>query len=576
MTGEISAPQAIPSQFLQQQQLQNHATQVQEIQNLVNRLPVGAQIVAQVTGADKNGNLTVKVAGSDLLLSSPIALAKGAALTLRIVNTSDNVAFQLISVDGKLPPTQAQTVSNQLQQNPAIFLKPAIYDEIAQKQVVGSQSQPISQPQTNTPTATTAINQQAVVVSNQTPTQVQGIVLTPAPEALRLLRSSLTTSLPADLADDAIAQLPLNLNAGSKVDFKINAVQTAQFQSSDITDSTTETNAIKPNTAQTPIEEVQTGNQVLKGQDFMRQNNEQLLRDNGAQSFQPKMSVASDATIKLTGLVVALGGGQAVVDTALGRLVIANQFDSNRVQVGSVIDLSVAKFVAEELPLQQSTIKDLFNEWPALKALNNSLAQAGLSEHMNKLAGLDSAFVSRLAGFFRAVKDNNIDNWLSSDLIRDLDPDTLDAIKAKMTGDFANLTRLYHDNANSGWNTVLFPVYDGKELQQARFYVKDLQDENTHTSSGKRFVVELNTGAFGEVQLDGLVRKNMAQNRFDLMVRTAENLPEDVRLGITEIFNNSAQITGIKGSVDFANLDSAIRPAGAVLAQQMDHSGLEV
>ena len=560
MAGEIIAPQAISNQFLQQQQqqLNNHASQVQELQQLVSKLPVGAQIVAQVTGADKSGNLTVRVAGSDLLLSSPIALAKGAALTLRVINTSDNVSFQLISVDGKLPPTQAQTVSNQLLPNPQQALQQGQQQQVLQPNQQGILLRP------------TAITQQAVVVSNPSVTVAQGIVLTPSPEAIRAIATAISATLSPDLVDDAIAQLPANLNAGSKIDFKITSVesQLQPQQPVNVSQKTLDAYGLPHE------QEVQTGNQVLKGQDFQRQANAQLLSDNGA-GFQPKIAISPDGSVKLTAQVVAVSGGQAVVDTALGRVVIDNQFDANRVQVGTVLSLAINKFVPEELPLQQSTIKDLFTEWPALKALSNAMAQAGLSEHMNKLAGLDSMFVSRLAGFFKAVKENNIDNWLSSDLMRDLDPDSLDAIKAKMTGDFANLTKLYHDNANTGWNTVLFPVYDGKELHQAKFYVKDLQDEEA-VSTGKRFVVELTTGAFGEVQLDGLVRKNMEHNRFDLMVRTANYLPEDVRMGITEIFNNSAQITGLKGSVDFGNLDSAIRPASAVLAKQMDHSGLQV
>src|SRR5690606_5097456 len=161
-----------------------------------------------------------------------------------------------------------------------------------------------------------------------------------------------------------------------------------------------------------------------------------------------------NGTLKITAQVVATSGGQAVVDTALGRVVIANQFDASRVQIGTILSLNIQQFTPETLALQDATIKDLFTEWPALKALQNSFTQSGMSDHMNKLTGLDSLFVSRLAGFFNAVKENNIDKWLSSELMRNLDPDSLSAIKAKMTGDFANMTRLYHDNANTGWHTV--------------------------------------------------------------------------------------------------------------------------
>ncbi len=566
MAGEIVPPQPVPNQFLQQQQLQqNPASQVQEVQQVVSKLPAGAQLVAQITGADKQGNLTVRIAGSELVLSSPIALAKGAQLTLKLVNASDTVAFQLVGVGGKLPPTQAQQVSNLLQNpTPNSFFKALGYDVAAQKlvqvpfsaaQAAAAQSSSPSSPATVANAAVAAASQ-AVVINNSANPTLQGVVLSPSPEAIKNVANALNSSLPADKAAQAIAQLPPNLGTGAKVEFQISNVQTPQTQS---------TAGAASNNPQTPVE---TGNSVLKGQDFQRQQNEQVLRDSG---FVPRVSVNSEGATRLTAQVVGLNGSQALVETSLGRVVIPNQYGADRIAVGSVLTLDVQKISAQELDLAESSIRELLNQWPALKAL----AQSGGTDTLNKLAGLDGLFASRMAGFFKAVKENNLDNWLSKDLLRKLTPETQEAMKAKLTGDFANITRLYNDNSNSGWHTVLLPVFDGKELQQANFYVKDLSDEEG-SESGNRFVVELSTGGFGEVQLDGLVRKNPNSNRFDLMVRTAVPLGEEVRAGITEIFTTAAEVTGIKGGVDFGKLDDKVlRPANAVLAQQMDHGGFE-
>lgn len=574
MSGEITPPQQVPNQFLQQQQQQqqqqNPIAQVKEVQEIVSKLPTGAQLVAQITGADKQGNLTVRIAGSDLLLSSPIALAKGASLTLKVVNSSDTVAFQLVSVDGKLPPTQAQQVSNFLQNPPSNSLfRPLGYDAAAQKAVqipvntnATAQVQTSSQAPVQAQVATTAASAQAVVIGQSATPTLQGVVLSPSPEAIKLATDAISNSLPADKAQQAITTLPKNLNAGAKIDLQVSSVQTSAAPS-----ASSPANSLN---SQSPVD---TSNTVLKGQDFQRAQNEQLLRDSG---FVPKIAASADGTLKVSGQVVAINGNQAVVDTSIGRLVIPNHFDSSRLTVGSVLSLDISKISSQDLELEPTSIKDLFNQWPALKMLQNSLPEAAAKDGMNKLAGLDSLFASRVASFMKSVKNNNLDNWLSSDLMRQLTPETQDAMKAKLTGDFANFTRLYNDNQNSGWQTAFVPVFDGKELHQANFYVKDL-NEQEDDGQNKRFVVEFGTAGFGEIQLDGLVRKNAEQNRFDLMVRTSTPLDEEMRLGITEIFTNSAEITGVKGTVDFAKLDeNALRPANAVLQNQMDHSGISI
>ena len=50
-----------------------------------------------VIGNDKNGNIIVRLAGSDLILSSPLALGKGAQLSLQINNVSGSMIATLRS-----------------------------------------------------------------------------------------------------------------------------------------------------------------------------------------------------------------------------------------------------------------------------------------------------------------------------------------------------------------------------------------------------------------------------------------------------------------------------------------------
>ena len=53
----------------------------------------------------------------------------------------------------------------------------------------------------------------------------------------------------------------------------------------------------------------------------------------------------------------------------------------------------------------------------------------------------------------------------------------------------------------------------------------------------------------GRFQLDGLVHQG--EKRMDLIVRTENRLPGGVEDGIRNIFQNAAEVTGLKGGIVF-------------------------
>jgi hypothetical protein len=64
-------------------------------------------------------------------------------------------------------------------------------------------------------------------------------------------------------------------------------------------------------------------------------------------------------------------------------------------------------------------------------------------------------------------------------------------------------------------------------------------------------VVELNMSHFGQMQLDGLYRRESGSKQFDLFVRTKEPLTDDVKQDIRSIFTASTEAAGLKGAVQF-------------------------
>ncbi len=121
---------------------------------------------------------------------------------------------------------------------------------------------------------------------------------------------------------------------------------------------------------------------------------------------------------------------------------------------------------------------------------------------------------------------------------------------------------------------VLIPFQFGDSLDQLRVFMRfHGQDEEGDGESGERFVLDLQLTNLGHMQLDGLIRRT--GRHLDLIVRSEQPLPDEMRGGIREIFRNAAEVTGLDGGVNFQ-----AKPPGFVeIAPQdvvQEHLGLVV
>jgi len=72
-------------------------------------------------------------------------------------------------------------------------------------------------------------------------------------------------------------------------------------------------------------------------------------------------------------------------------------------------------------------------------------------------------------------------------------------------------------------------------------------DEDAADDQGTRFVVEFSLSRLGDMQLDGLIK----HKRFDLILRSTQDLSAAVRDHITTLFTQANEITGFVGGVQF-------------------------
>ncbi len=589
----IPPPQPAPQAALNQG-TQNNAPQVQQQQTqAINQIPLGIT-VGQVAGNDKNGNLIVRLAGSDLVLSSPIALAKDALVTLKIDNISSNLAVQLLSVDGKTPASQPQALSNQLQQNPPKDQNQNSQNQFQQNQngsvplklvsILNSNSstKPAEPPapQPNQAQPAQVYKTDTVTLTSPQTTAVKGIIITLAPEAVQNLKAN----LPFDEGDSAklADSIPEEIKPGTQVNAKITSI------------------AQPP---QNPNQQVQTENKTLAKQDWM-QPEQQALKESAdepnapqvklqeqADNFTPTLRPLSNGNIQMNARVLdAKPNGEMLVETKIGKILISSNPQISTAVKGAILKLELTNFSPPEkadieLPSgdQLPPAQQLGHDWPALKTLAERADELGMPQLTNQLAGIDSAFAGRLAGFINAMKTGDLKAWLGENAYDLLDDgDSGSNLLAKLRGDINNIRDIFNQRDN-GWQTMLFPVYDGNSLYQARMHVKYLPDEETgqpDKASGTRFIVEVDTSHFGEIQLDGLVRGNMTAKHFDLMVRTHKNLELNIQDDIRNIFSSAGEITGFHGDIEFSTMKEFPvnlfdKMVNSSLAKKIDHKGIE-
>ena len=126
----------------------------------------------------------------------------------------------------------------------------------------------------------------------------------------------------------------------------------------------------------------------------------------------------------------------------------------------------------------------------------------------------------------------------------------------KLAEDFNKIKELFsfgikHEE-NNKWQNFFLPIYDGERITQNKVSVHRKPNQYI------RFIVGLSFEAIGDIQLDGLIKlkpdTNIPEN-FDLTVRFKEKLNQAFQAEIFEIYKISQDISGIKGGLEFENVD---------------------
>ncbi len=175
-------------------------------------------------------------------------------------------------------------------------------------------------------------------------------------------------------------------------------------------------------------------------------------------------------------------------------------------------------------------------------------------EVQSKLPNLSNSLASNMVAYIAGIKSGDITDIIGKRAVKMLEisaPDILSRLRQSVGQMQTNLI----ESPLPHWSVIPLPIWLGAELQQLQMYISKEPPENQqHTDQqirGQRFVLEVGLSHIGDMQFDGFVRDRSPAKSFDLMVRTAAALPDDVNQGIRGIFENAMAVTGMKGQVIF-------------------------
>jgi len=273
----------------------------------------------------------------------------------------------------------------------------------------------------------------------------------------------------------------------------------------------------------------------------------------------PPAAGASPATPSLVGVVTATtNAGHPVLQTPIGTLTLEARAT---LPVGSRV---VFQLVPDSLPRgatglpfeSEALPSSLARAWPEVEEAVRVLHESTLPGASGGPGALvipqpGPRLASGLLFFIAALSGGDVNRWLGDRGTQALKDAGRGSLLARLGQDFGQLSRQV-ESGGGDWRLFLIPMLDGNQVQQIRFFERhgshkrggrgdDQDGESTH------FILEVELARLGDMQLDGLVRKQ----RFDLMLRTHRPLPEAMRSKITEIFNEANDIAGYVGSIGF-------------------------
>lgn len=277
-------------------------------------------------------------------------------------------------------------------------------------------------------------------------------------------------------------------------------------------------------------------------------------------SALPPLSPTSAAPV-LAGTVSAHPpGGQVVMNTTIGTLAVPA---ADNVAVGSVMRLEVvgppqlpATLPAQVPPPRAEGLTP--QGWPALSDAMETLSRSdpqAFEALMRTIPAAGPRLAAAMVAFTGAMKTGDGKGVVGEASAKALEKagrrDLVDRLKADLSELAQESGRLV---GGGEWRLHSMPFVHGGVVDAIQLFVRGADADTQNRNAGgvgndQRFILDFRLTNLGRLQMDGLVRRE--EKLFDLIIRTAEPLPQPMRMDIMAIFTGASELVGTKGSVAF-------------------------
>lgn len=195
--------------------------------------------------------------------------------------------------------------------------------------------------------------------------------------------------------------------------------------------------------------------------------------------------------------------------------------------------------------------------WPALQETIDTLGAIGAQTAQaiqNSIPSPTPRLVPTALFFLAALRGGAIESWLGEGTLQSLRSAGKSALADRLTGDFGKISAQSKEPVSGEWRAISMPMMHDGEIGQMQFYIRRQQQDDTpdekddmRASPPTRFILNLHLSRMGDMQLDGLLRKKT----FDLILRSADALPESMRREMMGSFAKGLAQAQLEGGISF-------------------------
>lgn len=197
--------------------------------------------------------------------------------------------------------------------------------------------------------------------------------------------------------------------------------------------------------------------------------------------------------------------------------------------------------------------------WPAMQETLDVLLQSApqvAQNVQNTLPSPSPRMVSSALFFIAALKLGNIENWLGNKTLDAIEANGKKGLVQRLAGDFSRLSSQVSEQTSGQWKTLTLPMLFEGDISNIQLHIRpddhaEREPENQDDDGIKktRFVLDLKLSRMGAMQIDGL----LTPKTLDMILRNQDRISENDRQELMKIFNNTLELTGLKGSLSFQN-----------------------